>query len=191
MPTVTCTRHSPPVRSPARTRRAFTLVELLVVIAIITILATMITIAVTMALTHSKVAETDLKIKTLGTAIEEYQRKCGSYPPCDSDDALESSKQLYKGLTNPPKGVRYEFPADNFRCEDVDSSSEKAIVDSFGHAIWYRTAKQYEFHAPNKTSFRLVSAGIDGSFEDSDEDNIFNWEYDAKEDSPNHLKRAR
>ncbi|HTL51536.1 MAG TPA: type II secretion system protein GspG [Planctomycetota bacterium] len=179
------------LRSRSRIRPGFTLVELLVVITILALLASMITVAVMAALSSAHVSETQLKINTLSVALDEYQRKFGKYPDCSSDDPLESAKELYKNLKTPPKGVRYEFEEENFTCEDVDSSGEKAIVDAWKKPIWYMTASQYHFLPPNPKTFRLVSSGPDGSFDDTDDDNIFNWKFDEKEESPNHKKQMR
>ncbi|MGH7144070.1 MAG: type II secretion system protein [Planctomycetota bacterium] len=172
-----------------RARRGFTLIELIVVITIMVILASILTTAIMLAMRTAKENECQVKIQTLSAQLEEYQRRCGSYPPCDQEDAVESSKELYKDLTQPPKGVRFEFHEEDFNCLDTDQSGEKAICDPWNRAIWYAPAKMYQYQPPNKDSFRLMSAGPDGSFDQDDSDNIFNWTYSDDESSPYHLRQ--
>jgi len=67
--------------SPAKGRRAFTLVELLMVIVIIGILVALVTLAASRAITAGKQTAVLTEISQLSMALDSYKQKHGSYPP--------------------------------------------------------------------------------------------------------------
>lgn len=67
--------------SRKRNRRGFTLVELLVVVSIIGILAAVVSTAVMGAIRAARQAAIFTEISQIGTSLEQYKAKYGSYPP--------------------------------------------------------------------------------------------------------------
>ncbi|MBX3415519.1 MAG: type II secretion system protein [Pirellulales bacterium] len=79
--------------SPAKGRRAFTLVELLMVIVIIGILVALVTVAVARAITSAKQTAVLAEISQLSMALEQYQQKHGSYPPNPGTEETDPQRQ--------------------------------------------------------------------------------------------------
>jgi prepilin-type N-terminal cleavage/methylation domain-containing protein len=161
-------------------RRAFTLIEMLVVITIITILGGLILAAVLSARRTSKERAIESTLQLLKGHLDRYETDFQDYPPSDGDmDGIRGSENLYRCLRTEKKEGPYITNAEIKTC-DINKNGELEIADEFGKPIGYIHHRDYGNKPPNKRDYRLISAGVNGKFENGDRgsDDIVNWNKD-------------
>ncbi len=123
--------------------RGMTLLEIMIVIAILGMLASVIVVAVMDRLTDAKVKTTQIKIKSVESALHQYKVMYSNYP---------TQAEGLRALMNPPNGGR-PFLKD----KDVPR-------DEFGNELLY-------FNPARKGGgqFEVMSKGADGQ-EGTDDD---------------------
>ena len=124
-------------------QRGMTLLEIMIVIAILGMLASVLIVAVMNQLDRAKIKTTQIKIKSIESALHQYKVNYGSYP---------SQAEGMRVLINPPDGGK-PFLKD-----------KTAPKDEFGNEfIYLRPARQ------GGGEFEIVSKGPDGQ-EGTDDD---------------------
>lgn len=160
--------------------RAFTLIEMLVVITIITVLGGLVLGAISVARRTAKERSTEGTIKLLEGALNRYENDFQDYPPSDGDnEGIRGSENLYRSLKTEKKEGPYIGGNDVQTC-DVNRNGEPEIADAFGKPMGYIHHRDYANKAPNKRTFRIISPGVNGRFEDGSRgsDDIVNWNKD-------------
>jgi len=161
-----------------RPARGFTLIEMLVVISIITILAGLVLGALGTARRISKEHATEATLILLKGALERYEEDFQDYPPSEGDlTGIRGSEGLWRCLRTDKKNGPYIEPADVRTC-DSNGNGELEVADSWNRPIRYLHHRDYQSRNPMKHSYRLLSAGSNGNFEDGikTSDDIVNWD---------------
>ena len=164
-------------------RGGFTLIELLVVIAIISILMGLILSALATARRVSKERKVQGDLILIAAALDRYQQDFQDYPPSDGDtDGIKGSENLLKCLKTEKKGGPY-LTDPSTRTVDSNNNGALELADEWNHPILYIHHRDYANKAPNKHTYRLMSAGPNGEFENGakNSDDIVNWNKDKPE----------
>ncbi len=161
----------------ARRKPGFTLIEMLVVITIISILSGLVLAALSAARRQAKEKATALLLTQIGGALDRYEQDYQDYPPSDGDlEGIVGAENLLKCLTSEKKNGPY------LRYEDIHVCQTEHGVDAIGdewrHPIRYLHHRDYGNHAPRKGTYRLISAGADGIYQNGERgsDDIVNWD---------------
>ena len=168
--------HTPHLSRVSR-HHGFTLIEMLIVISIITILGGMVLAAISVARRTSRENATAAIIKQLEAALTRYESDFNDYPPSDGDAmGMRGSENLWKFLRTEKKEGPYITSKDVPTC-DSDHNGQLEVADAFNRPILYVHHRDYSNKPPNKRTFRLISSGADGKFEQDqrDNDDIVNW----------------
>jgi prepilin-type N-terminal cleavage/methylation domain-containing protein len=166
-----------------RQRRGFTLVEMLVVIAIISVLAGLVLGALGAARRQANINATKLIIKALEGALERYATDWQDYPPSDGEETgIRGAENLWRCLRTEKKEGPYVSDAD-FKVCDSNRNGEFEFADAWGHPIHYLHHRDYASKNPRKQTFRLISPGPNGIYEEGHKssDDIGNWDKDGPE----------
>lgn len=158
----------------------FTLIELLVVISIITVLGGLILGALSVARRTAKENSTKATLKLLEGQLQRYETDFSDYPPSDGDaDGIRGSENLYRCLRTEKKEGPYITNNDIQTC-DSNKNGEPEVADAFNRPIAYIHHRDYSNKAPNKRTYRLISSGVNGHFENgaANSDDIVNWNKD-------------
>ncbi|MFN0022089.1 MAG: type II secretion system protein [Pirellulaceae bacterium] len=124
-------RSSPSRRSLSTTPRGFTLVEILVVVAIIVILMAILIPVAMGAISRARNAAIGFELSQLKTAVEEYKKEHGDYPPSmDWDPAYGATFAAQQGkwyASNAPTTYAYNSICERhfLRCYPKMTSAEK------------------------------------------------------------------
>jgi general secretion pathway protein G len=163
------------VLRPACTR-GFTLTEMLVVISIISVLAALVLGALAAARRTAREKAVQATILVLESALERYANDFQDYPPSDGDPE-RGGRLLHQCLMTEKKDGPYLRGGDVKTC-DPERCGEVSFSDEWSHSIRYLHHRDYQNQEPNKHTFRLMSAGPDGVFEDgaAASDDIVNWD---------------
>ena len=171
------------MKHATRVSGGFTLIELLVVIAILSILSALLLGAVSAARTRAKCMAVEATIKGLEGALERYESDFGDYPPSDGDKTgLTGGENLYECLMTTSKSGPYIPKSSDF--PTVDSKKGKPIFsDGWNHPLRYIHHFDYANKVPNKHTFRIISDGPNGQFDEGDPgtDDIVNWRKEKPE----------
>ena len=164
-----------------RPRAGFTLLELLTVITIIAILGVALYSALSTIRMRARISITKGHFDLLKQALSRYEGDFDDYPPSDGD-GLKGAQNLYECLTTTKKGGPYVAPGDIPTC-DPTGNGDTAFADQFKHPIYYMHHHDYKNQPPNKQTFRLISPGPNGNYEDGEKttDDIVNWDKDKPE----------
>ncbi len=117
-------------------QRGMTLLEIMIVIAILGLLASVIVVAVMNQFENAKIKTSQLKLKNVESALNQYKVMVGEYP---------SQGEGLRALLNPPNGLKPFF------------SGKKTPKDDFGNEILY-----YNPARSGGGPFEVVSKGADG-----------------------------
>ena len=163
--------------------RGFTLIEILVVVAILAILSSLLLGAVVAARTRAKNMAVQATLQGLSAAIERYEGDFTDYPPSDGDSSgLLGAENLYECLMTTSKSGPYITKPSDF--PSVEGSRGKPMFcDAWNRPIRYWHHHDYGNKVPNKHTFRLISDGANGQFENGDasSDDIVNWKKEKPE----------
>ncbi|HEY3321142.1 MAG TPA: prepilin-type N-terminal cleavage/methylation domain-containing protein [Planctomycetota bacterium] len=162
---------------PRRTARGFTLVEMLVVLGIIAILSGLVLTALGAARKQARIRETEATLKIIEAALEQYQADFQDYPPSENDpDGIKGAESLYKCLNTDKKEGPY-IKSTELKVCDSNKNDHLEFADAFMRPIRYFHHHDYNSKAPNKRTYRLISAGPDGNYDEGrrESDDIVNW----------------
>ncbi|MEX2216770.1 MAG: type II secretion system major pseudopilin GspG [Phycisphaeraceae bacterium] len=142
-------------RALAVARRGFTLIEVLLVIVIIGMLATVLIFTVGGKTEGARIDTTNIAIKRLANAAEEFNLHTGAYPP-DLDSLL-------KKPADEKLGSKWRGPY-------IDSAAQ--LNDSWNNKFNYELMEAGAQNAGTKR-FHIWSNGPDG--QNGSEDDLKNW----------------
>lgn len=127
-----------------KNQRGMTLLEIMIVIAILGLLASVIVVAVMNQFDNAKIKTSQLKLKNIESALNQYKVMVGEYP---------TQGEGLRALMNPPNGLKPFF------------KGKETPKDDFGNEILY-------YNPPRSSGagqFEVVSKGADGQ-EGTDDD---------------------
>ena len=165
-------------------RRGFTLTEMLVVVAIIVILSGLVFGVLSFVWRKAKRDQTQMTFQLISNALEEYDRDHHDFPPSSLGGAvdptgMEGAELLYAYLSTPDiHGKCYLTPTQALPTCDPGNLGRPKLCDAWKRPIRYQHHADYRNRAPNRQTFRLISAGPNGVFEDGapESDDVVNWE---------------
>jgi prepilin-type N-terminal cleavage/methylation domain-containing protein len=156
-----------------RRARAFTLIEMVVVVGIVLILMALMLVTIMAVRRHQHVKDTGMTIHHIESALTLYQEKFADTPPSNGDlSGISGAENLFEALnTKEFKPLLRDTPT----CSTP--SGKTVFADAWNHPIRYLHHKDYDNKPPNKLEYRLISAGLNGTFEHgaADSDDIGNW----------------
>ncbi|MCY3020606.1 MAG: prepilin-type N-terminal cleavage/methylation domain-containing protein [Planctomycetota bacterium] len=158
-------------------RRGFTLMEMLVVISIITILSGLVLGAMAIVRQRSKEHATLLTLQLLDAALQRYEQDYQDYPPSEGDqEGIRGSENLLRMLLSEKKEGPY-IRSNDVRMCDANRNGELEIADAWNKPIRYLHHRDYHGTSPNKHTYRLISGGPNGLYEEGAKgsDDIVNW----------------
>ena len=121
-----------------------TLLEIMIVIAILGLLASVIVVAVMNQFDNAKIKTSQLKLKNIESALNQYKVMVGEYP---------SQSEGLRALLNPPNGLKPFF------------KGKETPKDDFGNEVLYYNPPR----SGGAGAFEVVSKGADGQ-EGTDDD---------------------
>ena len=170
------------------TRSGFTLIEMLVVLAIITILGSLLLGGLAAAKKRANIDSVQMTLRGLEAALERYEGDFNDYPPSDGDTTgMTGAENLYECLHTTSKSGDYLPKSSDFRTVENQKTGKAVLCDVWNHPILYFHHHDYGGKAPNKHTYRLISAGPNGQYENIstpgfDSDDIVNWNKAKPED---------
>lgn len=140
-------------------RPGFTLIELLLVVAIIVVLASLTIGGLRYYDEKTKFSRTEVLIKSIESALEEYKKDNGSYPA-----STGNSQVLFTALYGDGTNVYLDTlnPSFTGKKRNVSESPPYYIVDSWGNEIRYRHDAGVSNMANPPHDYDLWSKGPDG-----------------------------
>ncbi len=158
--------------------------EMLVVVAIVVILSGLVFGVLAFVWRKAKRDQTQMTLQLIATALDDYDQDHHDYPPSSIGGAIdptgmEGAELLYTYLCTPgANGKRYIVPGQSNPTCDPGNLGRPKLCDAWNRPIRYQHHADYRNNAPNRQSYRLISAGPNGEFEDgaADSDDVVNWE---------------
>lgn len=146
-------------------KRGFTLIEMLAVVTIIVILVAVVVGGMGFAKDRRALAQAELQVKLLASALEEYKMENGVYPPTTDPEGRRQSNVLFRALywdgdQDPNRKIYVsELDPQNNRQGWTEGLDENTmIMDPWGNEYFYRTGP-----SARNPDFDLWSAGKDGA----------------------------
>lgn len=167
-------------------QKGFTLLELMVVIAIIAVLFSITVAGVGWYREKTKISTTEVLIKSVGRALDEYKLDNNGYPSGDGGEI--STSEVYAvlygdmdGDENPDSGATVYLPELDPKLTGAKNNVRKSgsnyvVVDGWKNPLRYQSPGEMN----PEESFDLWSLGKDGkggpdSPEEEQRDDVKNW----------------